>query len=117
LQAAAQGYRVAVNYRRQAAAAEAVVAGIVEGGGTAVAIKGDVADEDDVRKIFTELDRHYGTINGLVNNAGINGNKSTVADFSAERLERLFAVNVFGTILCCREAVRRMSTQKGGRGG
>ena len=117
LRAAAQGYRVAVNYRRQTAAAEAVVADIVDGGGTAVAIKGDVADEDDVKKIFSELDRHYGAIDGLVNNAGINGNKSPVADFSAERLSRLFAVNVVGTIMCCREAVRRMSTQKGGRGG
>ena len=115
--AAAEGYAVALNYRQREDAAAEIVDAIESKGGSALAIRGDIAKEPDVQTIFARLDQHYGAIHGLVNNAGIAGNQSRVASFAAGRLERLFAVNVIGTMLCCREAVRRMSTRNGGRGG
>ncbi|MBL8136672.1 MAG: SDR family NAD(P)-dependent oxidoreductase, partial [Acidobacteria bacterium] len=115
--AAARGYRVGVNYRVNRAAADEVVAGIRAAGGTAVALAGDVAVEDDVVRMFAECGHALGPITDLVNNAGVVDMKARVDEMSAARLQRMFAVNVFGTILCAREAVRRMSPKHGGRGG
>jgi NAD(P)-dependent dehydrogenase (short-subunit alcohol dehydrogenase family) len=115
--AAASGWAVAVNYCENEAAAHKVVADVETAGGKGCTVKGDIARERDVTRIFREAESALGPIKGLVNSAGISGNGGAVADFQAEVLERLFAVNVIGTQLCCREAVRRMSTRLGGSGG
>jgi NAD(P)-dependent dehydrogenase (short-subunit alcohol dehydrogenase family) len=115
--AAAAGWSVAVNYRADGDAARAVVAELEAAGAKACAIQGDVAREDDVVRIFREAGGALGPITGLVNSAGVSGNQSRVAKFRADVLERLFAVNVIGTLLCCREAARRMSRRSGGSGG
>ena len=115
--AAARGYLVGVNYRENRDAADQVVASIRESGGTAVALPGDVAREDEVLRMFAECDRALGPLTALVNNAGVVDRKARVDEMSAARLQRMFAINVFGTMLCAREAVRRMSTKHGGRGG
>ena len=115
--AAAQGYTVALNYRARAEAAEAVVAEIAGAGGSAQAFQGDVAREADVERLFAEVAGRFGPPAGLVNSAGISPGRRAVADFEADELARLLAVNVIGTMLCCREAVRRMSTRRGGTGG
>lgn len=118
LLAARQGYAVAVNYRERQDAGDAVVRAIEEAGGRAIAIRADVGKEDEVVRMFDEVDRRLGRLTHLVNSAGINGGPETrVADLDAATLERLMAVNVIGAILCCREAVRRMSTDAGGDGG
>lgn len=115
--AGARGYAVAVNYARDAAAAAAVVAAITAGGGRAVAVQGDVAAEADVLRLFAEAERQLGPVAALVNNAGVTGGLARVADVTAEAVARALAVNVAGSILCAREAVRRMSTRRGGAGG
>ena len=115
--AASRGYHVGVNYLANRAAADGVVAAIRESGGTAVALPGDVAVEDDVLRMFVECDRALGPLTALVNNAGVVDMKARVDEMSAARLHRMFAINVVGTMLCAREAVRRMSTKHGGRGG
>lgn len=115
--AGARGYAVAVNYVRDAAAAAGVVAEIVAGGGRAVAVRGDVAAEADVTRLFAEAEGALGPLTALVNNAGITGGFARVADVTAEAVTRALAVNVTGSILCAREAVRRMSTSRGGAGG
>ncbi len=115
--AASRGYAVAVNYREQEKAAQAVVDEIIAAGGKAIAIQADVGVEADVQRMFAEVDERLGPLRALVNNAGINGNKSPVSQFCGDVLQRLFAVNVLGVMLCCREAVRRMATGFGGSGG
>ena len=115
--AASRGYAVCVNYLRNGAAAEAVVAAIRAGGGQAIALGGDVASETDVLKLFRESDRQLGPLTALVNNAGIVERQSRVEAMDAARLQRMFATNVIGAFLCAREAVRRMSTRHGGKGG
>jgi NAD(P)-dependent dehydrogenase (short-subunit alcohol dehydrogenase family) len=112
--AAQRGYSVCVNYLRDKDAAERLVG---ELGGKAIAVAGDVAKEADVLKLFETVDQKLGRIAALVNNAGIVGKGSRVESMSAERLERMFAVNTIGTILCAREAVKRMSKRQGGAGG
>lgn len=112
--AAAAGWAVAVGYRTDEQAARAVAADVSDGGGRACAVQGDVAREADVLRIFAEAEEALGPLTALVNSAGIGGHRGAVADFRADALERLFAVNVIGTLLCCREAVRRMSTRRGG---
>ena len=114
--AAARGYRVAVNYRSRAAQAEAVVADIKGKGGEAVAVAGDMTREGDIVRMFEETERALGPITHLVNSAGISRG-SRVADYDAAMLANLFAINVTGLMLCCREAARRMSTKQGGKGG
>ena len=113
--AAAGGHAVAVNYRERADAAQAVVEAIEAAGGTAIAVQGDVADEAAVKRMFSAVAERLGPVTALVNSAGIGGNASSVADFDHATLARLFAVNVIGTMLCCREAVRAML--KHGAGG
>jgi NAD(P)-dependent dehydrogenase (short-subunit alcohol dehydrogenase family) len=115
--AAARGHGIAVNYQTRADAAKALVAEITAAGGTAAAFQGDVSQEADVVRLFAQVERDLGPLSALVNSAGINGGKNRVTDFTADQLDRLMAVNVVGTMLCCREAVRRLSTLRGGPGG
>ena len=111
------GAAVAVNYSRDQAGAAEVVDAIAREGGRAVAIKADVSREEDVLRLFDEAARKLGPISGLVNNAGITGGFARVEALTAAALARVLAVNVAGVILCAREAVRRMSTHRGGSGG
>lgn len=115
--AARRGYRVAVNYRSDAQAARQVVSTIETAGGEAFAIRADIGDENEVMAMFAAVDERFGRLNALVNNAGVVDRKSRVDEMSADRLERMMRVNVIGSILCAREAVRRMSTLHGGMGG
>jgi NAD(P)-dependent dehydrogenase (short-subunit alcohol dehydrogenase family) len=115
--AAARGYGVVVNYLRNAAAANAVVADIERQGGDAIAVQADVSVEADVLKLFREVDHRFGRFDALVNNAGIVDQSTRVEQMTASRLTRMFAVNVVGPFLCAREAIARMSTARGGRGG
>jgi NAD(P)-dependent dehydrogenase (short-subunit alcohol dehydrogenase family) len=114
--AAERGYAVVVNYAGNVEAAEKVCADIHREGGKAVAVRGDVADEADVEHIFAAADR-LGTLAGLVNNAGIIAKAARVDEMDAARINRILAVNVTGTFLCSKAAVRRMSTKYGGKGG
>jgi NAD(P)-dependent dehydrogenase (short-subunit alcohol dehydrogenase family) len=115
--AAARGYAVAVNYSADEPAASAVVREIEASGGRAIAVRADVADEGAVVELFTTAERELGKLGALVNNAGITGSLGRLEALSAAELARVLAVNVGGTLLCAREAVRRMSTQRGGSGG
>ncbi|KPH09291.1 SDR family oxidoreductase [Rhizobium acidisoli] len=115
--AARQGWRVAVNYASNRKAADAVVASIVEHGGEAVAIEGDVGKAADIAAMFAAVDGHFGRLDGLVNNAGIVDYPQRVDEMSAERIERMLCVNVTGSMLCAAEAIRRMSSRHGGQGG
>jgi NAD(P)-dependent dehydrogenase (short-subunit alcohol dehydrogenase family) len=114
---AERGLAVAVNYARDAAAAQAVVERIRAAGGTALAVAADVADEAQVLAMFARIDAELPPLGALVNNAGIVDAAARVDGMSAARLERMFAINVIGSILCAREAVKRLSTRHGGRGG
>jgi NAD(P)-dependent dehydrogenase (short-subunit alcohol dehydrogenase family) len=115
--AARRGYAVGVNYHSNADAARAVVEEIVRGGGRAVALQADVSQEDQVLRMYGELDQQLGRIDALVNNAGILEQQMRVDQMSADRLLRVLSTNVVGAFLCAREAVRRMSTRHGGQGG
>ena len=115
--AARRGYKVCVNYRSRRGDASQVVTEIEAAGGVALAVAADVSKEDDVRRLFETASTQLGPVDALVNNAGILETQMSLADMTAARLERIFAVNVVGTMLCAREAVRRMSTARGGRGG
>lgn len=115
--AARAGWRVAVNYARSREAALAVVADIEREGGTAVAIGADVSRQDEVVRLFEEAERRLGPLGALVNNAGIGGLVAPVGAQTAATLEPLFATNVYGTLYCCAEAVKRLSTRHGGSGG
>jgi NAD(P)-dependent dehydrogenase (short-subunit alcohol dehydrogenase family) len=115
--AAAQGYAVCVNYAQHRKAADQVVADIRQEGGNAVAVQADVAVEADVVRLFAETDKTLGRITALVNNAGILQRQMRVDEMDAARIGRVFAVNVTGSFLCAREAVKRMSTKHGGTGG
>jgi NAD(P)-dependent dehydrogenase (short-subunit alcohol dehydrogenase family) len=115
LLAAQRGYAVAINYLRNREAAERVVQEI--GKGKAIAVAGDVASEADVVRLFKTVDEKLGRVTALVNNAGIVDRGSRVEAMSAERIQRMLAVNVTGSFLCAREAVKRMSTRNGGKGG
>ena len=110
------GYAVVVNYAANKDAADKVVAEIEAVGGTAVAVKGNVGVEADVLAIFAAADR-LGILAALVNNAGVVDLPATVGEMTAERLERMFRINVIGSFLCAREAVNRMALSKGGKGG
>jgi len=111
------GYRVAINYRQRAAEAASVVAEIEAQGGSAFALQADIADEAQVMRMFAQLDEQDGALRVLVNNAGILFTQCRVEELDAERIQRVFATNVLGTFICCREAVKRMGTHHGGKGG
>lgn len=117
LLAASRGFHVCVNYLRQQQAAESIVAAIREKGGTAAAIQADVSVEADAIRLFESADLELGPLAALVNNAGTVERQTRLDAIDAARLQRVFAVNVFGSFLCAREAVRRMSTKHGGQGG
>lgn len=117
LLAAERGFAVALNYRREQEAAQALVAQITRAGGNARAFAADVANEEDVLRLFREVDEHFGRLDALVNNAGILERQMQLEDMDVARLQRVFAVNVTGTFLCCREAIRRMAHKHGGNGG
>jgi NAD(P)-dependent dehydrogenase (short-subunit alcohol dehydrogenase family) len=108
---------VCVNYRQNAAAAAGVVADIEKAGGRAIAVAGDMSSEQDVVNLFKTSDAELGMLKVLVNNAGVIDVQSRVEDYTLERLQRMFATNITGVFLCAREAVRRMSTKRGGAGG
>ncbi len=115
--AGAQGYTVCVNYRRNREAADSVVSDIEAAGGRAIAAQADVAVESDVARLFETVDAALGPLSALVNNAGILETQMRVDAMDTARLHRVLAANVVGTFVCAREAVRRMSTRRGGRGG
>ena len=115
--AAARGYDVCVNYRQDAAAAASVVDDIEKAGRRAIAVAGDISSEKDVVNLFETSDAQLGPLKVLINNAGIVGAQSRVEDYTLERLQQMFAINITGAFLCAREAVRRMSTRNGGTGG
>ena len=114
--AADRGYAVVVNYVSNADAADDVVGSIEAKGGRAIAVKGDVGEERDIRALFEAADR-FGRLGCLVNNAGIVYRAQTVAEMEFARIDRMMRVNVTGSILCAREAVRRMARSRGGAGG
>ena len=115
--AAERGYAVCVNYLRNRAAADAVVGAIAKTGGKAIAVAADVAREADVVRLFDEAQAKLGPMTALVNNAGILERHARLDEMHAARFERVFATNITGAFLCAREAVRRMSTRHGGKGG
>ncbi len=117
LLAAQRGWAVAVNYARDAAAAQAVVQRIEGAGGRAIAVQADVADEQQVLALFAAVDAQLGRITGLVNNAGVVDRPARLAEMDGTRLRRMVDINVLGSLYCAREAVRRMSTRHGGGGG
>ena len=120
-QAAAAGWDVAINYANDEAAAQAVAADVRALGRRALVLRGDVSIEADVLALFAAVDKNFGALNGLVNNAGVVDLPSRVEDMSMARLTRMLGINVIGSMLCAREAVRRMSTRNrhgfGGTGG
>lgn len=117
LLAAQQGYAVAVNYSANSLAADEVVRQIRAAGGQAITVQADVASEREVVAMFEKVDAKLGRLTALVNNAGVVDKTSRLDHVTLARLQRLFAINVFGSFLCAREAVRRMSTRYGGAGG
>ena len=117
LLAASRGYDICVNYRSDKASAERIVASIVHAGVRAIAVQADVAFEADVLRMYRTIERELGAIDALVNNAGMLEPQARVEDMSVERMQRVFQANVIGSMLCAREAVKRMSTKHGGKGG
>jgi len=115
--AAKNGFAVAVNYHRNEAAVERVVAEIEAHGGRALAVQADISKEEDILRLFAATDRQLGPLHSLINNAGILEHQMRVDNMDAARLERVFATNITGQILCAREAIKRMSTKQGGQGG
>jgi len=115
--AAARGYAVCVNYLKNEARADEVVAAIRAADGKAIKVQADTANEEDVIRMFERVDRELGPITALVNNAGITGRAGRLESFDAAAIRRVLEVNVTGTILCSQQAVKRMSTRKGGAGG
>lgn len=117
LQAARRGYAVAVNYASNSLAADEVVRTIRADGGTAITVQADVGDEAQVMAMFEKVDAKLGRLTALVNNAGVVDMQARVDEISVARLERMLRINVIGSFICAREAVRRMSTKHGGSGG
>jgi len=114
---AKSGFQVCINYVNNHAAASALVKTIVDQGGVAKSIQGDVSKEEDVEKIFEYVENNFGQLDALVNNAGVLSTYSRFENMAVERFSRLFGVNVFGTMLCSKKAIGMMSTQHKGMGG
>jgi len=117
LLAARHGFNMVINYHRQQAAAEQVVARINESGGTAVAIRADISKESEIINLFNETDRLFGNLYSLVNNAAVLYKQTSVENIDTARLIRMFTVNSIAPFICSREAVKRMSCKYGGTGG
>jgi NAD(P)-dependent dehydrogenase (short-subunit alcohol dehydrogenase family) len=115
--AAQRNWRVVASYRRREEEAAAVVRAIRDAGGEAEAVKAEVADEDDVKRLFDAAESRFGKVTGLVNSAGVDGGPMKLVDMSVEEIRSVLDSNVLGTMLCCREAVRRMGRSRGGAGG
>ncbi|WP_213881802.1 SDR family oxidoreductase [Pseudomonas sp. dw_358] len=115
--AAEQGYDVAISFVSDEAAALAVVADVRARGRQGLAVRADSADPQQVLHLFAEIDRAFGRIDVLVNNAGVLALQSRLEDLEFERMQRIFAVNAIGPILCAQQAIKRMSTRHNGRGG
>ena len=116
-QAAADGWKVCINYAQSEDEADRVVADIRERGGIAIAVQADVADENQVVAMFERIDLELGPVGGLVNNAGANGCGSRVDEMNVEQARRMLDVNVLGAFICAKQAIRRMATRNGGSGG
>ena len=114
---AKSGYRIGVNYRSDEAAARAVTDELVSAGAMAIAVQADISQEDGVMRLFETVDKELGTLTALVNNAGMLLPQMRVENMDAGRINQILTTNVTGAFLCCREAVKRMSTRHGGRGG
>ncbi|WP_275554011.1 SDR family oxidoreductase [Mixta sp. Marseille-Q2659] len=114
---AQQGHAICVGYRTRQACAEEVVALIRDGGGKAIAVQADVADEEQVVALFQQIDRDLGCLTGLVNNAAILKQQASIEQLDAARIAEVFATNVSGSFICAREAVKRMALRHGGHGG
>lgn len=117
LQAARRGWDLAINCTRDTTAAEQVAVQVRTAGRRALVVRADVADEAEVLAMFAAVDREFGRLDGLVNNAGVVDLPARVDEMSLQRLQRMFAINLTGSFLCAREALRRMSTRHGGAGG
>ncbi len=115
--AAEKGYAVCMSYRQNRAAADRMIEQITAAGGEAIAVQADVSLESDVLRLFEAIDRTFGTLSALVNNAGIAAPARRVEAIDPERIQSIFATNVIGSFLCAREAIRRMSIDRGGAGG
>lgn len=115
--AAQEGYAVCLSYFHSEALANDLVVNITKAGGEALAVRANVAIEEDVLRLFKEVDSNLGCVTVLVNNAGILEKQSRVEDMDFNRISRVFSTNVIGSFICAREAVRRMSTKRGGTGG
>jgi NAD(P)-dependent dehydrogenase (short-subunit alcohol dehydrogenase family) len=114
---AQRGYAIAVNFANNRAAADDVVQSIRQSGGRAFPVQADVAHEDQILAMFEQIDRELGRVTALVNNAGVVDISQRVDEMSFARIKRMFDINVIGTMLCAREAIKRMSTRHGGAGG
>ena len=115
--AAERGYDVAINYVRRADAAADVAAAVTKAGGKAVALQGDMAKEEDIVRVFEETTRALGPLTHFVHSSGVGGKNSRLDAASADTIREVVDINLFGAIICAREAVRRMSTNHGGKGG
>lgn len=117
IKAAAHGYAVCINYHRNEIAASQIVAQIKQNAGSAIAISADVSQEIEVVELFNKVDKELGTVTSLVNNVGILEHKMRVDQMDMARLNKIFCTNITGYFLCAREAIKRMSTLYGGKGG
>jgi NAD(P)-dependent dehydrogenase (short-subunit alcohol dehydrogenase family) len=115
--AAEQGFAIIVNYQKNQAAAEKVVADIISKGGKAAAVQADISREKDILRLFSETDRLFGNLQSLINNAGILERQMRLEEMEMSRLNRIFSANITGQLICSREAIKRMSIKHGGRGG
>lgn len=115
--ASAEGYTVCINYLQNHEAANAIVTNIRKQGGEAHAFQADVAEEREVERMFSTIDKNVGRVTALANNAGIVAKRQRVSEMTAERLHKMFDTNVIGSFLCAREAIKRMSAKNGGAGG
>src|SRR5690606_38332240 len=115
--AAKYGFAVVINYHKNKTAAEKVVKAITETGGRAIAIQADISNEKDILRLFSETDKRLGNLHSLINNAGILEQQMRLEEMDISRLNRIFAANITGQLICAREAIKRMSKKHGGHGG
>lgn len=114
---ARRDYDLCISYRERKQTAEALIEELSASGARIIAVRADISEESDIEQLFAEADRQLGPVTALVNNAGMLLPQTRVENMTAERINRLLRTNVTGTLLCCREAIRRMSTARGGSGG
>ncbi|MBD9415109.1 SDR family oxidoreductase [Pseudomonas sp. PDM16] len=115
--AAQRGYHLLLNYRSRADEAAALAREITAHGSVAHTVQADITEEADVLRLFAELDEHHGRLDALINNAGMLETQMRLEQMDVARWQRVLATNVIGSFLCCREAIKRMSSQHGGDGG